>query len=147
MTTKEKDKAVDEFMNNPKVTVFICNLVAASVGLTLTSSNIIIFNSYSFSATDNEQMEYRIYRLNQTKDVTCVYQLFTDSISKDMFERFWLYLNFTSRLMESCQKKCIANYKSNSLEIGEQVCVERCTKKWIEVYNYIVALQEPKAAK
>ena len=69
------------------------------------------------------------------------------SISKDMFERFWLYLNFISRLMESCQNKCIANYKSNSLEIGEQVCVERCTKKWIEVYYYIVALQEPKAAK
>ena len=107
MTTKEKDKAVDEFMNNPKVTVFICNLVAASVGLTLTSSNIIIFNSYSFSATDNEQMEYRIYRLNQTKDVTCVYQLFTDSISKDMFDK----VNYKKQIIRETIKSEIEKHE------------------------------------
>lgn len=86
MTTKAKDKAVDSFMNNPNTTVFICNLTAASVGITLTASHYIIFNSYSWVSADNKQMEDRIYRLTQDKDVTCVYQMFTDSISKEMYD-------------------------------------------------------------
>ena len=87
MTPKQKDKAEYEFMNNPKVTVFIGQIIAASVGLTLTISNRLWFNSYSWVAADNLQAQDRIYRLTQTRDVTCQYQLFTDSISKDMFDK------------------------------------------------------------
>ena len=87
MTIKQKDKAVSEFMNNPKVQVFIGQIIACGVGLTLTASKFLIFNSYSWVAADNAQAQDRIYRLKQTQDVTCVYQLFTDSISQDMFEK------------------------------------------------------------
>lgn len=87
MTTKQKDKSVSEFMENPKVMVFIGQIISASVGLTLTVANKMIFNSYSWVAADNQQAQDRIYRLTQTKDVTCQYNLFTDSISQDMFEK------------------------------------------------------------
>ena len=86
MTAKAKDKAVDNFMNNPNILVFICNLTAASVGITLTASHYLIFNSYSFIAAENKQMEDRIYRLTQNKDVTCIYQKFTDTISQEMYD-------------------------------------------------------------
>lgn len=87
MTTKQKDKSVNEFMNNPKVMVFIGQIISASVGLTLTVANRLIFNSYSWVAADNLQAQDRIYRLTQTRDVICQYNLFTDSISQDMFEK------------------------------------------------------------
>lgn len=87
MTVKQKDKSVDEFMNNPKVMVFIGQIISASVGLTLTVAKHLIFNSYSWVAADNLQAQDRIYRLTQTRDVTCQYNLFTDSISQDMFEK------------------------------------------------------------
>lgn len=87
MTAKQKDKAVDAFMNDKKVKVFIGQEVAMSVGLTLTSSHIMVFNSYSWSENDNRQTQDRIYRITQTEDALCIYQLFTDSISKDMFEK------------------------------------------------------------
>ena len=87
MTTKQKDKAEYEFMNNPKVKVFIGQITASSVGLTLTAAHTLIFNSYSWVAADNKQMEDRIYRINQTEDVTCIYQLFNDSISQNMFDK------------------------------------------------------------
>lgn len=29
----------------------------------------------------------KIYRLTQTRDVECIYQLFNDSISQDMFDK------------------------------------------------------------
>ena len=74
-------------MNNPKIKVFIGQIISASVGLTLTAANKMIFNSYSWVAADNQQAQDRIYRLTQTRDVTCQYNLFTDSISQDMFEK------------------------------------------------------------
>ena len=86
MTLKQKDKAEYEFMNNPKIKVFIGQIIACSVGLTLTAAHTLIFNSYSFSSAENKQAEDRIYRLNQTNDVTCIYQLFNDSISQRMFD-------------------------------------------------------------
>lgn len=86
MTLKQKDKAESEFMNNPKIKVFIGQIIACSVGLTLTAAHTLVFNSYSFSSAENKQAEDRIYRLNQTEDVVCIYQLFNDSISQRMFD-------------------------------------------------------------
>lgn len=86
MTSKQKDKAEYEFMNNPKIKVFIGQIIACSVGLTLTAAHTLIFNSYSFSSAENKQAEDRIYRLNQKNDVLCIYQLFNDSISQRMFD-------------------------------------------------------------
>ena len=87
MTLKQKDKAEYEFMNNPKIKVFIGQIIACSVGLTLTAAHTLIFNSYSWVAAENSQAEDRIYRLNQKNDVTCIYQLFNDSISQNMFDK------------------------------------------------------------
>lgn len=87
MSLKQKDKAESEFMNNPKVKVFIGQIIACSVGLTLTAAHTLVFNSYSWVAADNLQAQDRIYRLNQTEDVTCIYQLFNDSISQNMFDK------------------------------------------------------------
>ena len=87
MTLKQKDKAEYEFMNNPKIKVFIGQIIACSVGLTLTAAHTLIFNSYSWVAADNLQAQDRIYRINQTHDVLCIYQLFNDSISQNMFDK------------------------------------------------------------
>ena len=87
MTAKQKDKAENEFMNNPKIKVFIGQIEAAGVGLTLTESRIMIFNSYSWAEVSNRQMQDRIYRITQKRDALCIYQLFTDSISQDMFDK------------------------------------------------------------
>jgi SNF2 family DNA or RNA helicase len=87
MTPKQKDKSEKEFKENPKIKVFIGQIESAGVGLTLTASHIMIFNSYSWLETSNRQMQDRIYRITQKEDALCIYQLFTDSISQDMFEK------------------------------------------------------------
>lgn len=86
MTTKAKDKAEQAFNNDKNVRVFIGQILAAGVGLNLVVANKMVFNSYSWVAADNAQIEDRIYRLTQKNDVTCVYQLFNDSISKHMYD-------------------------------------------------------------
>lgn len=86
MTTKAKDKAFEKFQNDKKVKVFVGNIVAASVGLSLTAAHTLIFNSYSWVFADNSQAEDRIYRLTSTDNVEIIYQLFTDSISEHMYK-------------------------------------------------------------
>lgn len=86
-TNVQKDKAEYEFMNNPKKKVFIGQILASGVGITLTKSHICIFNSYSWVPSDNWQVMDRVHRLSQTEDVTVYYQLFDDDISLEMWEK------------------------------------------------------------
>lgn len=86
MTIKKKDKAQEDFKNNPNVRVFVGNIVASGVGLNLEIANILIFNSFDYVSGNNKQSEDRIFRLTQQKDCTVIYQLFNDSFAADMYK-------------------------------------------------------------
>lgn len=85
MSLKEKEQAKNEFINNLEKKVFIGNIIAAGVGITLTVSHIVIFNNMSFVPSDNRQMEDRVYRIGQTHDVDIYYQIFQDT----QYEKMW----------------------------------------------------------
>ena len=85
MNAKQKDTAQKTFMEDPNVMVFIGNIQAASVGLTLIVSHTLIFNNMSFVPSDCRQMEDRIYRIGQTKDVDIYYQMFKGT----QYEKIW----------------------------------------------------------
>lgn len=85
MNAKQKDAAQKAFMEDPSVMVFIGNIQAASVGLTLIVSHTLIFNNMSFVPSDCRQMEDRIYRIGQTKDVDIYYQMFKGT----QYEKIW----------------------------------------------------------
>ena len=86
MTTKAKQKSVDDFQNNPKVKVFVGNIKSAGVGITLTEATVVIFNSFDWVTGNNEQAEDRSYRIGQKNDVNVYYQLFMGTISVRMWE-------------------------------------------------------------
>ena len=85
MNIKQKDAAKDAFLNNPNITIFLGNIIAASVGLTLIVSNALIFNSFSYTDAENKQMEDRIYRIGQTRDVDIYYQMFKKTRCEDIW--------------------------------------------------------------
>ena len=89
MTTRAKQKSVDDFQNNPKVKVFVGNIKSAGVGITLTEATVVIFNSFDWVPGSNEQAEDRAFRIGQKNDVNVYYQLFVDTIST----RMWNMLN------------------------------------------------------
>jgi SNF2 family DNA or RNA helicase len=62
------------------------NLVSTSVGLNLIVANNIIFNSVSWLPAENQQAEYRILRIGQTKDCKIFYQKFKDTYMEHIFE-------------------------------------------------------------
>lgn len=85
ISPKEKDKNIEKFTNDPGIMVFIGNIQAAGVGITLLSSHILIFNNISYVPGDDRQFEDRIYRIGQTKDVDIYYQIFKNT----QYEKMW----------------------------------------------------------
>jgi hypothetical protein len=90
MNNRDKQAAVDRFQNDDKVKVFIGNIKSAGVGITLTASNVVIFNSFDWVPGNNEQCEDRAYRIGQKNNVSVYYQLFDETIST----RIWQTLQY-----------------------------------------------------
>ena len=82
MSIDDKQNSVDMFQNNPKVKVFIGNVISAGSGITLTAGTLTIFNSFSWIPGDNEQAEDRSYRIGQKNDCNVYYMVFKDSVSE-----------------------------------------------------------------
>ena len=101
VSAKDKDKNIEKFTNDPNIMVFIGNIQAAGVGITLLASHILIFNNISFVPGDNLQMQDRIYRIGQTKDVDIYYQIFRDT----QYEKMWNIVLRKSLVINQIVKK------------------------------------------
>ena len=83
---KDRQKAVEDFQNNPNVRLFIGNTVAAGVGLTLTAAEVVIVNDLNWTPANVDQSLDRAFRIGQTKDVICYFPLFDDTIDTIVYE-------------------------------------------------------------
>ena len=86
MSKAERQHSVDEFQDNPKVKVFVGNIKAAGVGLTLTSAEAVIMNDLSFLPSDHSQAEDRAYRYGQKNNVLVYYPIFENSIEGIIYD-------------------------------------------------------------
>lgn len=97
LTPKAKDAALAKFNSDPNCMVFLGNLTSSSVGLNLIAANRIVFNSVSWLPAENQQAEYRILRIGQTKNCVIYYQKFNNSYMDKMFD----ILNIKNQIIDS----------------------------------------------
>ena len=76
----KRQHAIDEFQDNDKIKVFVGNLKAAGVGITLTAAEVVIMNDLSFVPAEHAQAEDRAYRYGQKNNVLVYYPLFENTI-------------------------------------------------------------------
>jgi SWI/SNF-related matrix-associated actin-dependent regulator 1 of chromatin subfamily A len=82
----QRQFAVDQFQENDKIKVFVGNLKAAGVGLTLTSAEVVIMNDLSFVPAEHAQAEDRAYRYGQKNNVLVYYPLFENTIEGAIYD-------------------------------------------------------------
>ncbi len=86
MSKPEKQYSVDQFQENPKIKVFVGNIKAAGVGITLTAAEAVIMNDLSFLPSDHAQSEDRAYRYGQKNNVLVYYPIFENTIEGIIYD-------------------------------------------------------------
>jgi len=85
-TKPQRQYAVDQFQENDKIKVFVGNLKAAGVGITLTAAEAVIMNDLSFVPSDHAQAEDRAYRYGQKSNVSVYYPIFENTIEGIIYD-------------------------------------------------------------
>lgn len=99
MSKDRKQEAVDRFQNDDKIKVFIGNIKAAGVGITLTAAEVVIMNDLSFVPADHSQGEDRAYRYGQKKSVLVYYPVFENTIEKIIYNILQRKKNIIDQVM------------------------------------------------
>ena len=85
MSKEKRQESVDKFQTNDKVKVFISNIKAGGVGITLTAAEAVIMNDLSFVPADHSQAEDRAYRYGQKNSVLVYYPVFENTVEMQIF--------------------------------------------------------------
>lgn len=102
-STKNSDRqaAVDAFQNNDTIRLFVGNIQAAGVGLTLTAASNTCFLELPWTPGAADQAEDRVHRIGQTAEsVSAWYLLAHGTVEEDMAELIDRKRQILTRLMD-----------------------------------------------
>jgi SNF2 family DNA or RNA helicase len=69
-TRKQREEAIDGFVNDPEVAVIVCSLTAAGVGINLQVASNLVLAELSWTDAEQTQAIDRVHRIGQSDPVT-----------------------------------------------------------------------------
>jgi SWI/SNF-related matrix-associated actin-dependent regulator of chromatin subfamily A3 len=82
----ERKESIRAFTEDPSITVILCSLRAAGVGITLTAANHVFLSDLWWAPAIDHQAVDRVHRIGQNKEVTVTRFLVHNSIDEKIFE-------------------------------------------------------------
>jgi len=100
MTDRRKQKAVDSFQNDSSVKLFIGNIKAAGVGLTLTAASTVVFVESDWVPGNMSQCEDRCHRIGQKNSVLVQHLVLAQSLDAYMARKIILKQQIIERAVD-----------------------------------------------
>ena len=88
-----RDALIERFQTNPDTKVFLGQIEATGIGVTLTAANHLCFNDFDWRAYIHLQAEDRVNRIGQERPVTVTYLHAAGTIDDHMIDRLAQKLN------------------------------------------------------
>jgi SNF2 family DNA or RNA helicase len=86
MTRPARNAAMDQFREDPSVTVMLVSITAGGLGLNLTTANKVYVMEPQYNPAAEAQAVDRVHRLGQKREVTTVRYIMNDSFEEKMLE-------------------------------------------------------------
>jgi len=99
MSKEKRQESVDKFQTNDKIKIFISNIIAGGVGITLTAAEGVIMNDLSFVPAHHSQAEDRAYRHGQKNSVLVYYPVFENTIEIQIYNMLQKKKNIIDQVM------------------------------------------------
>lgn len=79
---KDRDEQIRRFQEEPENMVFVGQIAAAGLGLTLTAASTMVFYSLDYSMSNFEQAKARIHRISQTENCHYIYLVAKNTVDE-----------------------------------------------------------------
>lgn len=76
----DRDEQIRKFQNDERCLVFIGQIAAAGLGITLTTASTMVFYSLDYSMSNFEQAKARIHRVSQKNDCLYIYLIARNTV-------------------------------------------------------------------
>ena len=128
----KRQEVVDKFQNDPKTFLFIGQIKASGVGLTLTKASATCFVEFGSTAPQHEQAEDRVHRIGQEADsVMAYYLILENSIEQDIMSTLERRNKDMKKLMNNEDNASLFNTQ-DSEGMKEAILVEYKKRKNIK---------------
>lgn len=97
---KDRDSEIHRFQHDAKCRVFVGQIAAAGLGITLTAASTMIFYSLDYSMSNFEQAKDRIHRVGQTENCHYIYLVCEDTVDCKVLYALRKKINLAKMLVD-----------------------------------------------
>ncbi|CAM3264989.1 DEAD/DEAH box helicase [Occultella aeris] len=108
-TTTQRQAAIDAFQNDSDVSVAVCSLLAAGVGLNLHASSNVVLAELSWTAAEQDQAIDRVHRIGQEEPVTAWRILAAHTIDTKIAELIDAKQSLAARALDGSDEEIVSS--------------------------------------
>lgn len=97
---KDREEEIRRFQNDPDCMVFVGQIAAAGLGITLTASHIMVFHSMDYSMANFDQAKARIHRVGQKNKCLYLYLIAKGTVDNKVLRSLRNKVDLAKMLMD-----------------------------------------------
>lgn len=101
---KDRDSEIHRFQYDNKCRVFVGQIAAAGLGITLTAASTMVFYSLDYSMSNFEQAKARIHRAGQKENCHYIYLVCKDTVDHKVLYALRKKINLAKMLVDDYRK-------------------------------------------